>query len=428
VTLTGHGHVNPTLPLIEELLRRGHRVDYATAAEHSAAVTGAGARWRALPPLEPFTPPPQVSPETIAGWLRHFFAAMRATYPMLHKRCVTERPDVVCYDATNWPARIVAGKLGIPAVRCVPNLASNATYSLDAQLTTGLGADHPALAALAADCAQFSAEHGVELDFAGTMDVTEALNLVFLPREFQPAGDSFDERFHFLGPLLGNREETEPWSPLDPRAEVLFISLGTIFTDHPKFYRTCIEAFGDGSWQVVMAVGKVDIAALGPVPSTVDIRPRFPQPAVLRHAAAFISHSGMNSTMEALYYGVPLITFPQMPEQVANADRVQELGLGERLDAGTITAEALRAAVIRVASNPRVKANLDRMRKAIRHSGGATRGADAIEEYLRYRCCGSRSRGPEQAPAAPQTPRTVRRAALAAQEFLTGERARAYLS
>jgi MGT family glycosyltransferase len=295
---------------------------------------------------------------------------MRATYPMLHKRCVTERPDVVCYDATNWPARIVAGKLGIPAVRCVPNLASNATYSLDAQLTTGLGADHPALAALAADCAQFSAEHGVELDFAGTMDVTEALNLVFLPREFQPAGDSFDERFHFLGPLLGNREETEPWSPLDPRAEVLFISLGTIFTDHPKFYRTCIEAFGDGSWQVVMAVGKVDIAALGPVPSTVDIRPRFPQPAVLRHAAAFISHSGMNSTMEALYYGVPLITFPQMPEQVANAYRVQELGLGERLDAGTITAEALRAAVIRVASNPRVKANLDRMRKAIRHSGG----------------------------------------------------------
>ncbi|MGH3588777.1 MAG: macrolide family glycosyltransferase [Pseudonocardia sp.] len=239
------------------------------------------------------------------------------------------------------------------------------------------------MAALAADCARFSVEHGVELDLAGTMDVTEALNLVFVPREFQPAGDSFDERFRFLGPLLGNREQTQPWSPPDPGARVLFISLGTIFTNHLEFYRTCIEAFGDGSWQVAMTVGEVDTAALGPIPSTVDIRPWFPQLAVLRHVAAFVSHAGMNSTMEALYYGVPLITFPQMPEQVANADRVQELGLGERLDAGTVTVEALRAAVTRVASNPRVHAKLDRMRKAIRDSGGATRGADVIEKYVR---------------------------------------------
>jgi MGT family glycosyltransferase len=242
VALAGHGHVNPTLPLVEELVRRGHRVDYATAAEHSSAVTGAAARWVALPPLPPFIPPPKVGPEITAGWLRHLFAAMRATYPVLHERCVTERPDVVCYDATNWPARIVAGKLGIPAVRCVPNLASNETYSLDAQVTAGLGAGHPAMAALAADCAQFSAEHGVELDLAGTMDVAEALNLVFVPREFQPDGDSFDERFSFLGPLLGNREQAQPWSPPDPETRLLFISLGTIFTNHPEFYRTCIEA------------------------------------------------------------------------------------------------------------------------------------------------------------------------------------------
>ena len=351
--------------------------------EHSAAVSGVGARWVALPPLVPYLPPPEVGPEIIAGWLRHFFAALRATYPMLHERCVTERPDVVCYDATNWPARIVAGQLGIPAVRCVPNLASNETYSLGAQVMAGLGADHPAMAELAADCARFAAEHGVGLDVAGTMDVAEALNLVFVPREFQPAGDSFDERFWFLGPLLGNRERAQPWSPSDSRARVLFISLGTIFTDHLEFYRTCIAAFGDGSWQVAMTVGEVDTAALGPIPSTVEIRPRFPQLAVLRHAAAFVSHAGMNSTMEALYYGVPLITLPQMPEQVANADRVRELGLGERLDAGTVTAEALRAAVTRVASDPGVRANLDRMRKAIQDGGGATRGADVIEEYLR---------------------------------------------
>ncbi|MDQ3760475.1 MAG: glycosyl transferase [Actinomycetota bacterium] len=382
VTLAGHGHVTPTLPLVEELVRRGHRVGYATGAEHAAAVANAGAGWVALPPLEPFTPPPQVGPEAIALWFRHYFAALRATYPVLRERCGSARPDTICYDATNWPARVVAEQLDIPAVRCIPNLAENEAYSLDEQLMAGLSPNHPEMAALADDCAHFSAEYGVDLDIAATMDVTEALNLVFIPREFQPAGDSFDERFCFLGPLLGHRERHEPWSPPDPVAPLLYISLGTIFTDHLDFYRPCLEAFGDGTWQVAMTVGEMDPALLGPVPPTVDVRPRFPQPAVLRHASAFITHAGMNSTMEALYYGVPLITVPQMPEQVANADRVQELGLGERMDADTLTPQALRETVARVIHDQQLRANLDRMRTAIRESGGAARGADIIEQYL----------------------------------------------
>ncbi|MFE3651326.1 glycosyl transferase, partial [Streptomyces sp. NPDC059152] len=44
VALLGHGHINPTLPLVEELVRRGHRVDYATSAEYADAGTAAGGR------------------------------------------------------------------------------------------------------------------------------------------------------------------------------------------------------------------------------------------------------------------------------------------------------------------------------------------------------------------------------------------------
>ncbi|WP_217636262.1 macrolide family glycosyltransferase [Geodermatophilus siccatus] len=382
MALAGHGHVTPTLPLVEELVRRGHHVAYATAADFAEVVTGAGAQWVQLPPMAPFRPPAQVGPDLIASWFRHYFAAMRATYPVLHEYCRTARPDAVSYDVTNWPARLVAHHLGIPAVRLIPNLAENHAYSLDDRLTEGLDPDHPQMTALAEDCVRFSTEYGVDLDVAGTMDVPEALNLVFIPREFQPAGDSFDERFHFLGPLLGRREQREPWSPPDPHAPVLYISLGTIFTDNPAFYRTCIEAFGDGSCQVAMTVGDLDPAAIGPVPPGIDVRPRFPQPAVLRHARAFISHAGMNSTMEALYYGVPLVTLPQMPEQAANADRVVELGLGERLATDTLTPDALRQAVSRVTTDEQVRANLERMRRAIHDAGGAERGAALIEDHL----------------------------------------------
>jgi MGT family glycosyltransferase len=382
VALAGHGHVPPTLPLVEELVQRGHRVDYATGPEFAEAVTAAGAQWVPLPPLAPFVPPAQVGHDLIAFWFRYYFRAMRATYPVLLERCRTDRPDAICYDVTNWPARLVARKLSIPAVRCIPNLAENEAYSLDAQLMEGLDPDHPEMAGLAADCARFSSEFGVELDVAGTMDVTEALNLVFVPREFQPEGDTFDDRFRFLGPLLGRREQRKTWSPTDPGHPVLYISLGTIFTDRPEFYRTCIAAFKHSPWQVAMTVGEVDPAALGPIPPGFDVRARFPQLAVLRHAAAFVSHAGMNSTMEALSFGVPLITFPQMPEQVANADRVVELGLGERLDVHALTPRSLEQTVSRVAADERIRGNLGRMSRAISGSGGAVRGADVIEEYL----------------------------------------------
>ncbi|MFF4947957.1 macrolide family glycosyltransferase [Streptomyces chattanoogensis] len=383
VAIAGHGHVNPTLPLVEELVRRGHRVDYATTAEFSEAVTRAGAHWVELPSPEPIEMPSEFRPEHFGLFVRFMFGALRMAYPVLREHCVTEEPDAICYDAMSWLVPVLARELDLPAVRCIPNIASNESYSLFTQFMDGQGDENPLLALMAEVCAEFSAEHGVALDPANLLDVPEKLNLVFIPREFQPAGDTFDETFHFIGPSLGSREHAETWSPADPDAPVLFISLGTVFNNRPEFYRTCIEAFRDGPYQVAMTVGGLDPALLGDIPSNFDVRPSFPQPAVLRKAAAFVSHTGMNSTMEALYYGVGLIAVPQMPEQAANAGRVRELGLGEPLDPATVTAESLRAAVARVASDATVRANLDRMRKVVRESGGAARGAEVIEEYLR---------------------------------------------
>ena len=382
VGLAGHGHVTPTLPLVAELVRRGHRVDYACGPEFGHAVTGAGAGWVRLPGLSPFAPPAQVGPGIVALWFRHFFAALAATYPVLLDHCREHRPDAVVYDATNWPARLVARRLGIPAVRTVPNLAENESYTgVGEALTGGLG-DHPEMAAFADDVAAFAAEHGVDLDVAGTMDVTENLNLVFVPRAFQPAGETFDARFRFLGPVLGDRANAEPWSPPHPDLPVLFISLGSIFTRHPAFYRSCREAFDDGRYQVAMAIGDIDPADLGPLPGTMQVRPWFPQLDVLREAAGFVTHAGMNSTMEAIYHGVPMVAFPRMPEQVVNAGRIVELGLGRRLDAETLTADALRRAVDDVLQSPEVATNLEKMRAEARRGGGAAGGADAIEEYL----------------------------------------------
>ena len=162
---------------------------------------------------------------------------------------------------------------------------------------------------------------------------------------------------------------------------MLFVSLGTAFNDRPEFFRACFAAFGGGP--VAMAVGeRVRIDDLGAVPANIDVHAWFPQPAVLRHAAAFVSHAGMGSTMEAPYYGVPLVCVPQMVEQEVNAARVAELELGVRLDPEGLTADDLRAAVDAVTGDDAMRAALDRMRDAVHKAGGAVAAADAIEAHL----------------------------------------------
>ena len=354
VTLAGHGHVTPTLAVVEELTRRGAEVDYATGAEHAEAVIGAGARWVELPALPDFRP---VTANPIDEWFPHYFRAMSATYPVLLDHCRTAAPDLICYDSTNWPARLVAHALGIQAVRTVPHTASNAHYNL---------MDASQARYVADDLAAFTSRYDVELDIPSTIEAPEACSIVFVPREFQPYGETFDESFHFVGPVLGSRLDEE-WSPRRDDLPLLFVSLGSIMSD-AGFYRACAEQFGDGAWQVAMTAKDVEGT------DDVDVQPWFPQPAVLKHAKAFISHGGMNSTMEALHQGVPLVVVPQTPEQAANADRVTELGLGERVDDHA----DLRAAVERVAASGTIRRNLDRMRAAIAHGGGAAKAADII--------------------------------------------------
>jgi MGT family glycosyltransferase len=89
----------------------------------------------------------------------------------------------------------------------------------------------------------------------------------------------------------------------------------------------------------------------------------------------------MNSVMEGLSSGVPLVVIPQMLEQRITAQRVQELGLGIALDSTTVTVDRLQEAVERVASEPQFRTRVQHMREIIRESGGARRAAEAIIHF-----------------------------------------------
>lgn len=164
------------------------------------------------------------------------------------------------------------------------------------------------------------------------------LNIIFTSRQFQMAGEYFDQTYKFVGPSLSERSDS-PGFPFDQlRSDpLIYISMGTVFNDLPEFYRACFEALADEPYQIVLAVGQyIDLQDLGKPPGNFIIQPFVPQLEILEQAALFITHGGMNSVNEGLLYQVPLIVVPQRGDQYIVARRVAELGVGLSL----MTAEA----------------------------------------------------------------------------------------
>lgn len=380
-----YGHVNPTLPLVSELVRRGHRVSFATGPELAAVAGAAGADPVALPTELPEMPSGRenFTVEQFAAIAHAITEDARQHFPLLREHFERDLPDVVCYDVLTFTGQMLAEVLGVPGASLIPMVAANERYSLTADLHGDVPPEvAEVMAGIEAARADFAAEHGVttSLEMLAGEHVAD-LSLVFLPREFQPAVETFDHRFRFLGPMIREHSADE-WAPSDPDRDVLYISLGTMFNRDERFFKLCLDAFADSRWHVVLSAGKHGASELGVIPPNIEVHARAPQLAVLRHASAHLTHGGMGSIMESLAAGVPLVTVPQMAEQESNAARVVDLGLGERVDPDAVTATMLRESVDRVAGDEVMRTNVDAMRRIIRNCGGATAGADAIEAYV----------------------------------------------
>ena len=105
--------------------------------------------------------------------------------------------------------------------------------------------------------------------------------------------------------------------------------MGTV-NQNNLFYENCIEAFRATDYQVIISMGTNE-ARLTDLPGHIQVYETVDQMAVLTISDIFITHCGMNSVSEGLYFETPLLLFPQTPEQAAVARRVEELGAGMKL-------------------------------------------------------------------------------------------------
>lgn len=381
--LPAHGHTNPTLPIVAELVRQGEYLIYYSAEEFRTAIEATGADFRPYRDVFPFTE--IFSDDNGFRIIRRLFQVSQGMLEQLLSEVKEVQPDYILYDSMAAWGYYFAQLLHVPAI------CSMTTFAITRQLIT----QFPSLVLLGLRSAnegfranalgrQISRTYQVKkLDSIGYVFNPGQMTLLYTSREFQSHADVFDNTFKFVGPSIAPRK-TDPAFPFEALHDepLLYISLGTLFHRQNEFYRCCFQAFEQSDYQVIMSVGQhTAIEQLGPIPENFIVCQSVPQLELLQRATLFITHAGMNSTNEALYYGVPLLAIPQATDQQYIARRIEQVGAGIRLSRKRVTASRLRHYADEIRMHANYAHASARIGESLRQAGGFRAALKAIQQF-----------------------------------------------
>jgi len=207
----------------------------------------------------------------------------------------------------------------------------------------------------------------------------------------QPAFFDFPRKelpshFHYTGPWHGPARDTEtapfPWEKLDGRP-LIYASLGTIQNQLQRLFRAILDGCTSLNVQVVLSLGRKDSTWDQPTPANAIVVPFAPQLKLLERAHLLITHAGLNTTLEGLAKGLPMLCLPVTNDQPGVARRVEWLGLGEVLKPAQATATRIARTVEKLLTDDRYRAAGEKYRDQLKGNPGVVRAADIVEESLR---------------------------------------------
>lgn len=402
------GHLNPMTTLGAELARRGHRVTLFSTpgAADKAARCGLGFR-------------PIAVPEHESGWANEQFAklgtlkgvqALSFTGKMLAASTefgLRDLPDAmraegieaVLTDQVSPEGGCSADLLRVPfAVACnalalhqepgVPPVPTTWPYLRGplAVLRNWLGNQllnavrRPARRAAAA----FRSKHrlrpvgGQNDPHYGLAQVAQQPAFFDFPRERLPS------HFHYTGPWHAHGRDSDvtfPWEKLDGRP-LVYASLGTLQNRLNAVFTAILEGCSTLPVQVVLSLGRREAVWDGAVPANAVVVPFAPQLELVKRAAAVVTHAGLNTALETLAAGKPMLCLPVTNDQPGVASRVAWLGAGEWVLPKAATAGLVRAAVDRLLSVPSFRQKAEECRDRMAKVDGPAVAADVVERAL----------------------------------------------
>ena len=382
--IPAHGHTNPTLGVVRELVARGHEVWYYSYNMMREKIEEAGAIFVSCDDYDmeqKLTPKDAVRlGKDLAFSVKVLVDTTLALDDPVIRHMRELKPDCIVADSMAVWGKAVALKLGIPFVSSTTTFAFN-------QHSAKIMKQSPAqmlgmlfsLPKINKDIKRLQ-DRGYPvnsfLDIIRNDENTHTV--VYTSPQFQPCAETFTDRYAFVGPSIRPAAEK-----IEKTGEKLvYISMGTVNNNMAKLYRNCIDAFRDSSCQVILSVGNlVDIQEFADLPENIGVFSHVDQIAVLQQADVFVTHCGMNSVSEGLYFGVPLVMLPQTSEQHGVAARVLEMEAGVELK--KTAPEAIREAVGQVLEDARYQKNAQMIAEGFRSCAGAKGAADKILSVCR---------------------------------------------
>ena len=344
--IPAHGHTNPTLEVVRELIYQGHEVRYYSYECMREKIESTGAEYFSC---EEYDFEQKLTPadgkriaEDMSFAIEILVNSTLAMDTDLLEQIKQWNPDCIVADSMALWGKLIAKKLNISFV------SSTTTFAFNKDSAKVMQGSLKDLCKVLIQMRK-AQKHIKRLqengyDIKNVLEIIQNDNdtntIVYTSPEFQPYSDTFSDRYVFIGPSI--RPTNEVFEKT--REKMVYISMGTVNNDMTVFYKNCIDALKDSDYQVVLSVGsQVDIKQLeeyvikSESKAQFHVFPYVNQIAVLEKADAFITHCGMNSVSEALYFKVPLVMYPQTNEQKGVAFRVNELEAGLYLRGDSIS-------------------------------------------------------------------------------------------
>ena len=392
--IPAHGHTNPTLEVVKELIRQGHEVRYYSYDIMKEKIESSGAEYISCDKYDQQTHLKPEDGKRLATDISYAVEVLTTSTLAMDQALLNDmrdwKPDCIVADSMALWGKLIALKLDIPFVSSTTTFAFNQHSSQIMKQSFG--------ELIKAMWQMFKAQKYIQKLQAAGYPVKSALDIisndndtntiVYTSPEFQPCSKTFSDKYAFVGPSIRKSENTLSADTILNNStdryvdeKTLYISLGTVNNKMMEFYQNCIEAFRDTDIHVIISVGnEIDLNELKNLPANIEVYNFVDQIETLQKADAFITHCGMNSVNEALYYQVPLILYPQTKEQEGVAYRVHELGAGIYLDDASI--KNLKSSVDEVLNNSIYQKNTLLIAESFYRCGGSKEAVKKILEVI----------------------------------------------
>ncbi len=412
ISLPLAGHLHPMIGLAHELQSRGHQTTFFCLPDAEHTVRGAGLEFvpfgeKECPPgaaTEGFAHLATLQGEDVLKFTLEklqpsWCAAVLEGLPGKLKQAGVE---AVLIDTIHLFAELVPMSLGLPYVH-IWNVLHFDFSGLTPLCATGTPYE-TTLAAIARNtelaqkfvqaceptrqiAQRWAKKEGLHVDWDRPDTTLSKLAVITqTPKVFDFPGLPTSAVFHYAGPLSrseGRQDVSFAWERLDDRP-LIYASMGTLVNGSEGVFRSILDAVGQlPQVQLVLSIGNnIDPAKLEPIPANAVVVPVAPQIDLLKRAALCITHAGLNTVLEALSLGVPLVAIPVSFDQPGTASRVAYHGLGEVLSLEALTSETVLAAVRRVLEVPSYRDHTRYFQEAIARHPGPAAAADILEKVL----------------------------------------------